>query len=626
MKERSHASRINWSGILSFCLPLLLFWMILSFRILVSFNRYFSSYSTGLFLVVLMAYYLSFRLPRQYGVLACLGFTMLLVALTLSYKWTSGFSDNQMMGGLVPYKDGKYYYMGSNLILNGLPPLNANQSTERPLFPSFFASILLLTGQNLKAALALTVQLAGIGIYLSVRQFYKSFGALGSGLYATFLYFYVQPLIGYTMSEMLGFTMGCLGFAMILSTADSPKWKNLILGGLLLMVGVSARAGTFIVFPMLALWIGWIFRGEKRFSVKMAVYAFGTILLMYLLVNTLYSRVLGLPPGKSFGNFSYALYGQARGGAGWYSAIEEVGTRDPSVVYRATLKYFLKHPISLFIGFAKSYRDFFLIGDMSIFPFGDYGAQNLPGVILWFGTLSLVAWGAIQLAKDIRSNVSSLLIAGFIGIFLSIPFLPPIDGGSRFYASTTPFFFALPSVGLALISKKMLREPVSRLDLTGEVKTGSSISIALIFMTLIVPLMMVAFNKAPQNSPPLCSLGQLPFAIQIHPDSYIDLYKKGSAQCGSAPGVCFDDFERNNTEMSTDDFYQELFRLSENGRIDVRIVPAIDGVKNKFHYFYITRDKLPRDFSHGMLSGCAVEIKTMYQTIYKVESIFLSSE
>ena len=621
MENKDVVSGMGWVGILTIGLPLSMYWLILLLEIPLAVSQYFFSYSSGLFIIILVFYFIIFRLPGRYGTLAGLGFTMLIFALALSYKWTSGFSDNLIMGGLVPYKDGKNYYQGASLILNGLPPLDANQSTERPLFPSFFASTLFLTGQNLKIALAVTVQLAGVGIYLSARQFYKTYGALGAALLAALLFLYIQPWVGYVMSEMFGFTLGCWGFALIWSATNKPNWQPLILGTLLLMMAVSARAGTFFVFPMLALWIGWIRRGGKWFDLKMAVYALLGILLLYFLVNPVYSRALGIPPGSSFGNFSYALYGQARGGTGWHSAIEELGTRDPSVVYRATWEYFLKHPISLFIGFAKSYRDFFFIGDAGIFPFGKYGFQNIPGVILWLAAIFLLFLGFKQLIRDMHSNLSSLLLAFFLGIFLSIPFLPPIDGGSRFYASTMSFFFAIPAAGIASISNKIQNGSAAQVDLSEGVKISTSISIVLIFMTTIAPLMMVAFVRFPEPIQPICSSDQAPFVIETHPDSYLDLFQRGSLQCGSAPEVCFDDFERNNTELVTDDFYQELFRLSENGSVDVRIVPAIDWVDGKFHYFYIPRDMLPAGRGSGALAGCAIEIRTTFQSIFKVESV-----
>lgn len=622
MKERPYVGRKNRIVILSFTLPFLLFWTILYFRVSPIFSSFFQSYSTGLFLITLVLYYLSFRLPNRFVVLACLGLTMVFLALPLSYKWTSGFSDNFLIGGLLPYKDAKSYYLGANLILDGLPLIKANQATERPLYPGFLSSVLFLTGGNLKITLAFIIQLAGLGIYLSARQIHRLFGPLGAGLFATLLYFYIQPWVGYAMSEILGFTMGCLGFVVLLSTIKSPSRWNLLLASLLLMVGVSARAGTFFIFPMLALWIGWIFRGEKRYSITTVAYVFGLMFIGYFLLNSIYSRLLGIPPGSSFGNFSYAMYGQARGGTGWHSAVAELGTRDPAIVWRATWEYFLTHPISLFIGFAKSYRDFFLIGDGGIFPFGNFGAQNIQGVLLWLGTIFLLVWGLIQLIRDIHSNHSLLLIAGFIGIFLSIPFLPPVDGGARFYAGTVPFFFVLPAVGIEWFSSKAQQTatPVWMTDL-GITK---AVSIAVIIMTLIIPFIIhtvESFKENPDHIVLQCSAGQESFVIELHPDSYIDLVKNGTAKCGDVPNVCFDDFKWNNIEKTTDDFYQELFRLTDNTGSNARIIPAVDQIENEFHYFYLPLDKLSSDVSYDQLSGCATDIRTTYQSIFKVESI-----
>ena len=118
-----------------FLLPLLLFWIILFVRIPGYFSQYFHSYSLGLFLIVIALYYVSFSLPGKSGGVAALSLTMVLLSLTLSYMWTSGFSDNFVIGGLLPYKDGKNYYIGAKLLLNGLPMLSSGQATERPLFP-----------------------------------------------------------------------------------------------------------------------------------------------------------------------------------------------------------------------------------------------------------------------------------------------------------------------------------------------------------------------------------------------------------------------------------------------------------------------------------------------------------
>ena len=222
--------KINWKGIdlkwfVPFLFALFLFWFILFLNIPDSISQYFHTYSLGLFLIVIGLYYVSFSFPGKMGAVVALSMTMALLALSLSYMWTSGFSDNFVIGGLLPYKDGKNYYAGANLILNGLPMLNAGQATERPLFPGFLASLLWLTGHNLKITLGIIVQLVGIGLYLSAQQIRNIFGVLAASLFASLLYFYIQSFVGYTLSELLGFMAGCFGFTMILQASSYHKWR-----------------------------------------------------------------------------------------------------------------------------------------------------------------------------------------------------------------------------------------------------------------------------------------------------------------------------------------------------------------------------------------------------------------
>lgn len=621
MNTTFELKNIRFQGVISVLIPLLLFWTVLAVGIPYSITSRFNAYAVGLFVLILLLYYVSFRLPGNAGMLTGLGLTMVLFALALSYKWTSGFSDNFLIGGLLPYKDAKNYYLGADLVLQGLPLERAGQATERPLFPGLLSSVLLITGHSLKITLAIIVQLAGIALYLSARQIRGVLGALSASLYITCMYFYIQPLTGYTLSEVPGFMLGCLAFLLIWHASSTMRWFDLTLGFVTLLVAVSMRAGAFLIFPMLVLWTGWIFRRENRFSMRAAAGAFFVILAGYYLVNSMYARLLGIPPGAAFGNFSYALYGQVRGGTGWHSAIEELGTRDPSAVYRAALQFFLEHPASLFIGFAKSYRDFFLLGERSIFPFGGYGWDNGLNVVLWAGILILLVWGLVRLIKDVRSNVAALLLAGFLGLLLSIPFLPPIDGGARFYASTMPFFFIIPAVGLSRLTRGLERKVTARDDLHAETIVSRSASIVLLFLTLVVPVVISALGRKSAYTVPSCPSGQKPFVIQADQGSYIDLVKDGTSPCGLAPEVCLNDFEANNIEKSIDDYYQHLLLFTRNREGNVRIIPALDLVQEKFHYFYFSPSDLSSSLPFGQLAGCATEVETKNQSIYQVETV-----
>lgn len=608
----------------TFLFPLLLYWLILFSKIPTSYSRYLHSYSLPIFLGVVILYYISFSLPGRTGKLAPLGLTMTLVAVSLSYIWSSGFSDNFIIGGLLPYKDGRNYYYGANLLLNGLPMIKSGQATERPLFPSFLATILFLTGQNLKVTMGIITQFVGLGIYYSSRQIRYFFGAVASSVFATLLYFYILPFFGYTMSEQLGFLAGCFGFAMISLASQKRSGIDLLLGVVVLLVGISARAGAFFIFPLLALWAGWISREDKRYSFRSAVYAFALFIVLYILVNSIYARLVGIPSGSSFGNFSYAIYGQIRGGIGWHSAIEELGTRDPNVVYHAAFDYFLQHPTHLLIGFAKSYRDLLQMGGESIFPMPDVRDwQYIPNLALWLAMLLSMAGGIVYSIKGIGSSIPSLLLAGFVGVFLSIPFLPPEDGGARFHAATVPFFFAPLVIGILYIPKAGLLYSDLDMEDPRDLTHLRFASTTLVGMIMVMPLLIYHLSDKPAlpESTIDCSVSQLPFAIRINPMSSIDLIVDGTSDCGYGSRVCLDDFQRNNLELVTDDFYQWMIASANEDQSNVRLFSSMDLLDNKFYYFYVPLKTFPALGSDGLIMGCANRIKTKNQIIYKVESV-----
>ena len=602
-------------------LPIFLFWVVLLSRIPVSFSRHFNAYSPGLFLVILVLYYMFFRLPDKYGVLACLGFTMILFALSLSYKWASGFSDSFIVGGLIPYKDAKNYYYGANLLLNGIPMVDIGQATERPLFPGFLSSMLMLTGQNLRIALAIITQLAGIGLYLSARRIHNSMGTLSASLYSVLIYFFIQSYIGYTLSESLGFMLGCFAFSIIWHVSNDLKWFDLVLGLIGLLAAVSARAGAFIIFPMLVLWTGWIFRGEKRYSARTAIIVFVVIVAGYLTVNTLYARFLRIPPGFTFGNFSYALYGQVKGGIGWHSAVEELGTREPIVVYRAALDFFLEHPTDLLVGFAKSYRDFFLPGNHSIFAFAFDGWKDWPNFVLWMGVMILLLRGFVRCLKDFRLNLPSLLFLGFAGVFLSIPFLPPIDGGARFHASTIPFFFVLPAFALSSLQKDAGQNASLGKLSQGEFYLLRYGMVLLLFFTGVMPVLIYRLKTQPMVDAPICRSNQRAFVIKTSPGSYVDLIPDGMNNCGWMSSVCISDFDRNGVQKETDDFVQKLLFLAQSSESGIRIMSAMNLRDQQFRYFV----NLPHNGlvipENQLVSGCAIPIQMRIQIIYQIESI-----
>ena len=256
--------------LLYFAVAVILFFLVLTSSFMPeTLLQFFHEFSFFLVLLTLVIYYFSFRLPGKVGWFVGFLFILLFFALTLLYKWTSGFSDNWVIGGLIPYKDGQHYYQAVQMILVGEPiPILSYQPAERPLNPGFMSFIFLIAQSNLKWALAIIVLLAAISAYLAARCVYGNWGPLAASVFLTLLHLYARDLIGLLNSELPGFIIGCLGFVVLWQAAKDLKLGYFILGSVILMLSISARAGAFFIFPFLILWAGWVFREKRRFFLK----------------------------------------------------------------------------------------------------------------------------------------------------------------------------------------------------------------------------------------------------------------------------------------------------------------------------------------------------------------------
>jgi len=505
------------------------------------------------------------------------------------------------------------------MLLNGLPiPAAGLQADGRPLFPGLLASLLFLTQHNLQWTLAILVGMIGIFCYLSARQVLDSWGRLAVTLYIVLLYFYIQPLVSTTLSELPGLAFGCLGLILLWRAARALNVRDLVFGLVMLMLGTSIRAGAFFIFPMLVCWAGWVFRGETRFSYRVAAIAVVTVLGAFLVLNVIYPRLVVAAGGSTFGNLAYALYGQVLGGAGWHRAITDLETRDAYIIYQAAFDFFLKHPLSLFIGIAKSYRDFFLPNSTGVFSFISLEGMTGLDIVLWVIGLGLLIGGIVRSIREIRAALPALLFAGFIGVFLSIPFLPPVDGGHRFYASTMPFFFALLAFAVDGLFKN--HKISIKSDLPGA--PLQLVSVLIFVLVVALPVLIQRLGSSVVVAAPVCAPGQVPFAIKANPGSYVDLVPDNSpVACGLAPELCLKDFKANGAEKSVDDFYQKLVAEAEVSDAITRIEPAVDLIGLGFHFFVGTPDQIRVVSSDRLVSGCAIEMRTSKQSIYKIETI-----
>jgi hypothetical protein len=297
-----------------------------------------------------------------------------------------------------------------------------------------------------------------------------------------------------------------------------------------------------------------------------------------------------------------------------------MGTRDPEIIMDAAIEFFKAHPLSLLIGTAKAYRDFFLPGDSGIFSF--YDSNKWIDNALWGINLILLLFALKRAIKNIKKPITSLLLASFIGIFLSIPFLPPIDGGKRFYASTMPLFFAFIAIALPSIAEEKKAWILDK-------KTGVALLSGLLaLMTLVPAPILLRLSTPPEIEQPSCPADQVPYALRVDPNFSINLVSSQERLGNELSSLYIDDFAKNGTQRSVDPFFAEMVKQTEIQEGRTRIFTANNLVINgRFHFFVSPAELLEKVPPRTVVSGCATELVLIKMksrpTLYLIESMTL---
>jgi len=209
-----------------------------------------------------------------------------------------------------------------------------------------------------------------------------------------------------------------------------------------------------------------------------------------------------------------------------------------------------------------------------------------------------------------------------IGILLSVPFLPPIDGGKKYHSGSAPFFFVLVAMGLYSILShfKLVRsaQPSEKYD---HFNLVCYLSVLLIAMALIGPLIIKASHRKPKHQSRVCSAGEVPYAFQMYAGTYIDILPQTSTACGRLPELCLADFDRLGTDKVNDDFFRKLVDLAGASRQGIRVTTANDLISSDYYFFISPHELLSPLPSHTLIAGCAKEVKTQFQQALLIQSV-----
>jgi hypothetical protein len=417
-------------------------------------------------------------------------------SLVLFGMWAGGVSDGQVIAGLLPYSDGNGYYADALRILHG-ERLSAF-SSRRPLFAAWLAVLLGLTLGNLPATLAILSLLTTAAICLAAREAERCHGAPAAALLLACLFLFSRRYTGTMLTEHHGLLFGCLAFVLLWRGSRLGRPLLVVAGTFLLSLGLLARAGAFLVLPLIAVWAAREFRGERRLALGVLA-ACSAAVLGALGLNGLLLVRLGVPEA-AFGNFAWTLYGLVFGGD-WTLALAhhpELASLPPvqqtQAVYALAADRIRQEPTALVSGCLRAWSAFFLSRTGSVFslvqhfsPEGEVFRASLESqgrtalaqvmsVLIGLNVLARRAWlvglnllavaGLVRLWRSRRSPCQQLICALWLGMLASVPFAPPWDADyMRAYAATAPFIVALPLLGIARpVPSDPARPPGERRD------------------------------------------------------------------------------------------------------------------------------------------------------------------
>lgn len=542
---------------------------------------------------------------------------MAIFAIPLGINWSQGTSNANIIAGFIPYKDGFYYYNGAQKLLLG-HPIGADglQGAFRPLMPALLSVLLWLSAHNLQATLALIVFLSAYATYLSAHALRQKTGPLPAALLLVLIYAFVRPMIGFTLTELPSLMFSCLSFFFLIRSLDHPNWLHFGLGATLLILALSIRAGAFFMLPCLVIWFYRLHPREGKRGWRPTALFAGWMLVLLLITNVLIPRIL-TENSTTFGNFSWMLYGQAVGGAGWMAHTEALGTSDPQIVLAAAVQKILNYPLGLIIATMKSYRDFFSPGYLGMFHLISENNHFLA-TLFWLICLLLTMAGLLRIIRNRKNHLTALLLAAFLGILLSIPFLPPVDGGNRFYAGSAPYFFSLSALGIhAILHRDAPARDAHPNRNQQRVQTPGwlqGLAILLILSATILPVGLYLIRKPASFQTPSCPDGQTPVNLEIPNGAYVDIIPESQRDPDALThSVTLESFIKNNLDKNNDDFYQELIHLGQVLPEGFRIAAVVDRSSLKYYFAVIPLQYLRENPEQATIIGCAQEFKTQFQ-------------
>jgi hypothetical protein len=392
--------------------------------------------------------------PRQFGehLIAFAVVALAVVGATWCYLigiWGSAKTVGLAVGGFFQISDASNYAVCAGRVLDdGLARMaeyGRGWCLRRPIYSTFLATILGLTGRSFFWTLLIQSALVALSITVLLRAASRLAGPITALLVLWLMFsFSAEHVYPLTTTESAGLAFGAVGLAFLVDASRLGDRRLLLLGALSLSVALNARAGAFFVLPFLA--VGIFFQSTLWRARLLATGIVIAGIISGFAVQSFWVAHFGGSPSASQSNFSYTLYGLSVGGKGWQQIMA-----DHPELFRGNFSDLQIAQRISDLAWTNVINSPWIIAIALSKNLVRYLHDPLPGIagawiLWWLGACAIFGhW------DELPYRMIGLMSAG---IWLSSAVIIQ-DGGPRVFAATCGVAALQAALGLHLISSRL---------------------------------------------------------------------------------------------------------------------------------------------------------------------------
>jgi hypothetical protein len=464
--------------------------------------------------------------PRQLGgsLIAFAIIALAVVGASWCYLigiWGSAKTVGIAVAGFFQVSDASAYAVCASRVLDeplsGMADYAGGWCLRRPIYSTFLATILGLTGRSWLWTLLIQSAFVCLSITTLLRAASRLAGPITAILVLWLMFsFSAEHVFPTTTSESAGLALGAVGLGLLLDASRLGDQRILLLGTVCLSMALNARAGAFVVLPLLA--AGIFFQSAESWRSRLSSTTLVIVgIISGFAVQSFLVDYFGGSPTASHSNFSYTLYGLSVGGKGWqqimidHPELFRGNFSDPQLagrIFDLAWTNVVNSPWVIAKAVAKNLLSYF--------------HNPLPGMA---GSWFLWWLGACSILLNWRRLSYRLIGLLSVGIWVSSSVLIQ-DGGARVFAATWGVTVLQVSLGLHLLLSRLwcTIENSSSTSWSHELRPHSlEIGLALLLLAAIVlpltPLRsLVVLNAVPSQG---CAKDQRELIARLGHESYM---------------------------------------------------------------------------------------------------------